>query len=104
MNTKLTKLTKLKDELDVANSIVKLYISTVNDIKAEIKELEEADIPKPGDIYRHSTADQTYIVADVGYNKYCLINRDTGNRYSDPASTLSELFGNHRNKFQKLIR
>ena len=99
-----TKLAKLKDELDVACSNYRAYGIAIAEIKAEIKALEEANIPNPGDIYRHSTGGETYIVADLGYNKYCLVNRDTGNLYSDPASTLSELFGNHRNKFQKLIR
>lgn len=99
-----TKLAKLKDELDVACSNYRAYGIAIAELKAEIKALEEADIPKPGDIYKHSTADQTYIVADLGYNKYCLVNRNTGNLYSDPASTLSELFGNDRKLFQKLIR
>ena len=101
-----TKLAKLKDELDVACSNYRAYGIAIAELKAEIKALEEADIPKPGDIYRHLTSNQTYIVADLGYNAYCLINQVTGNRFSDVAETLSEreLFGNHRNKFQKLIR
>ena len=98
------KLANLKYELELANNYVKQYTIVVDEIKAEIKELEEALTPKQGDIYENTSSRQTYILARVGYNRYCLINLGTGERFNDPASSIKKAFGHCPDIFVKIKR
>ncbi len=102
MSESKNKLADLKAELEVANKHYKHCGIAIDQIKAEIKELEEALAPKQGDIYENVTSRQNYILARVGYNRYCLINLETGERFNDPTPSLSEIFVNNPSVFVKL--
>jgi len=93
MSESKNKLADLKAELEVANKHYKHCGIAIDQIKAEIKELEEALAPKQGDIYENFKTKQNYILARVEYNRYCLINLVNGERFTDPAPSPIEAFG-----------
>jgi hypothetical protein len=96
------KIRNLKDELAAANVLIGDYTHVANQIKAEIKALEEANAPKQGDIYTNTLTD--YIIARVECGKYCLINLTDGERYINPVSTISEVFGQNLETFVRVSR
>ena len=98
------RLADLKERLARENTWVKHHTASAEQIKAQIKELEEALTPKQGDIYENTLSRQTYILARVGYNRYCLINLETGERFNDPAPSLSGIFGHCPDIFVKIKR
>ncbi len=104
MSESENELAGLKERLARENAWVKHHTDSAEQIKAKIKELEEALAPKQGDIYENTLSRQTYILARVGYNRYCLINLGTGERFNDPAPSLSEIFGCHPEGFVKIKR
>jgi len=104
MSESENKLASLKADLEVANKHYKHCGIAIDQIKAEIKELEEALGPKQGDIYENVMSQQTYILARVGYLKYCLINLSTGERFNDPASSIKKAFGHCPDIFVKIKR
>ena len=103
------KLAKLESELTAAvatrdscfNQYRKAH-DAVDELKAEIKALEEALAPKQGDIYKNVNTSLEYILARVAYRKYCLINLLTGERYQDGTENMDEIFGCHAENFVKV--
>lgn len=95
------KMRTLKGELATANNLIVDFTRTANQIKAEIKALEEANAPKQGDIYTNTHTHTDYIIARVECGKYCLINLTDGERYINPVSTISEVFGQNLKTFVK---
>jgi hypothetical protein len=102
MSESENKLASLKECLARENTWVKYHTDSAEQIKAQIKALEEALAPKQGDIYENTLSRQTYILARVGYNRYCLINLETGERFNDPTPSLSEIFASNPSVFVKL--
>ncbi len=104
MSESENNLAGLKECLARENALVKHHTASAEQIKAQIKELEEALTPKQGDIYENVMSQQTYILARVGYLKYCLINLSTGERFNDPASSIKKAFGHCPDIFVKIKR
>lgn len=102
MSESKNKLADLKAELEVANKHYKHCGIAIDQIKAEIKELEEALAPKQGDIYKHRVTAKNYILAHVAVNRYCLINLVTGERYCEPELSPIEAFGGNQSAFVKI--
>lgn len=112
MSTFENKIANLKDQLEAVNihiisysDTLNYYINAADDIKAEIKKLEEeAKAPKQGDVYQNSKSAQNYMVARVDHLKYGLINLATGERFRDPASSIEGAFGHYPELFVKVER
>jgi hypothetical protein len=104
MSESENKLAGLKERLARENAWVKHHTDSAEQIKADIKALEEALAPKQGDIYQNLKSGQNYIVARVGYNRYCLINLGTGERFNDPEPSIEKTFGHFPDNFVKIKR
>lgn len=104
MSESENNLAGLKERLARENAWVKHHTDSAEQIKADIKELEEALTPKQGDIYENVMSQQIYILARVGYNRYCLINLGTGERFNDPAPSIEKAFGHCPDIFVKIKR
>lgn len=67
------------------------------------KSPEDADpFAEMGAFYRHKVSNDLYILAKVDKGLFCLVFLLDGNRYTDPKSTISDVFSGSADNFIKI--